>query len=79
MSDTPPYRDAGRSVDERVADLLGRMTLAEKIGQMTQLDGRVDPLRMVAERQPGSFLQVLGEDVVPIMDANDRTRLAIPI
>ncbi|MDT9692694.1 glycoside hydrolase family 3 N-terminal domain-containing protein [Streptomyces sp. P9(2023)] len=31
-----PYLDATRSVRERAADLLGRMTLAEKAGQMTQ-------------------------------------------
>jgi beta-glucosidase len=33
-----PYRDATLRVDERVADLLGRMTLEEKIGQMTQAE-----------------------------------------
>lgn len=31
-----PYLDPARPVRERVADLLGRMTLAEKAGQMTQ-------------------------------------------
>ena len=35
---TAPYRDASLPVEERVADLLGRMTLAEKIGQMTQAE-----------------------------------------
>jgi len=29
-----PYRDAARPIDERVADLLGRMTLDEKIAQL---------------------------------------------
>ena len=29
-----PYRDASLSVEERVEDLLARMTVAEKVGQM---------------------------------------------
>jgi beta-glucosidase len=32
------YRDPKASVEDRVADLLSRMTLAEKIGQMTQVE-----------------------------------------
>ncbi|KAJ1293594.1 hypothetical protein BS78_01G080600 [Paspalum vaginatum] len=32
------YKDASKPVEARVADLLGRMTLAEKIGQMTQIE-----------------------------------------
>ncbi|WP_155373854.1 glycoside hydrolase family 3 protein [Catellatospora vulcania] len=35
-----PYLDASRPVAERVDDLLGRMTLDEKIGQMTQAERR---------------------------------------
>jgi beta-glucosidase len=35
---TPLYRDESRSVHERVNDLLQRMTLVEKIGQMTQAE-----------------------------------------
>ncbi len=31
---TPVYLDASQSIDRRVEDLLGRMTLAEKLGQM---------------------------------------------
>ncbi|MEN3304726.1 MAG: beta-glucosidase [Micromonosporaceae bacterium] len=34
----PPYKNAGLPVSRRVADLLQRMTLAEKIGQMTQAE-----------------------------------------
>ena len=34
----PPYKDASQPVAARVADLLSRMTLAEKIGQITQID-----------------------------------------
>ena len=33
-----PYRDPTLPVATRVSDLLGRMTLDEKIGQMTQVD-----------------------------------------
>jgi beta-glucosidase len=33
-----PYQDAGLSDSRRVADLLARMTLAEKVGQMTQTE-----------------------------------------
>ena len=33
-----PYQDANRPVRERVGDLLGRMTLEEKAGQMTQTE-----------------------------------------
>ena len=32
--DASPYRDAGRPVGERVADLLGRMTVEEKVAQL---------------------------------------------
>ncbi|NKQ58302.1 beta-glucosidase [Amycolatopsis sp. K13G38] len=40
---TPAYLDAERPVAQRVSDLLGRMTLAEKVGQMTQAErGAID-------------------------------------
>jgi hypothetical protein len=32
--ETYPYRDSSKSIDERVSDLVGRMTLAEKAGQL---------------------------------------------
>jgi beta-glucosidase len=35
---TPAYLDSHLSVQARVGDLLGRMTLAEKIGQMVQIE-----------------------------------------
>lgn len=34
----PLYRDATQPTEARVADLLGRMTLGEKVGQMTQIN-----------------------------------------
>jgi beta-glucosidase len=50
---TPPYRNPAVPVGQRVADLLGRMTLEEKIGQMTQAErGAVagDPTLIRTER-----------------------------
>ncbi len=35
--EVPPYQDPARPVEERVADLLGRMTLEEKVAQMVSL------------------------------------------
>jgi hypothetical protein len=32
------YKDPSQPLEARIQDLLGRMTLAEKIGQMTQID-----------------------------------------
>lgn len=36
-ADEPLYRQAGAPIDDRVEDLLARMTVEEKVGQMTQL------------------------------------------
>jgi beta-glucosidase len=53
-----PYRNPRLSVERRVADLLGRMTLEEKVGQMTQAErGAVfDDPSVIAEWQLGSVL-----------------------
>jgi beta-glucosidase len=38
-----PYQDANQPVETRVNDLLGRMTLDEKVGQMTQAQFSISP------------------------------------
>ncbi|HEX2622124.1 MAG TPA: glycoside hydrolase family 3 protein, partial [Phototrophicaceae bacterium] len=44
QSDTPPYLDPTLSAEERTADLLARMSLDEKIGQMTLVEkGSIQP------------------------------------
>ena len=39
-ADEPPYKNPNLPVDERVADLLGRMTLEEKVCQLDMYSGR---------------------------------------
>ena len=73
------YRDATQPLERRVDDLLSRMTLAEKVGQMLQLDGQKDPIKAVREQQPGSLFHILNERLLEAMDAAAATRLGIPL
>lgn len=78
-SSLPVYRDASQPVDRRVADLLARMTPAEKIGQVMQLTGQFDFEKDIVEKQPGSMLHILGERMNRAIECAARTRLGIPI
>ncbi len=51
-----PFRDPGRAVDERVDDLLARMDLADKVGQMTQAPRDVVSPTDVTDLRLGSIL-----------------------
>ncbi|WP_024285229.1 glycoside hydrolase family 3 protein [Cellulomonas sp. KRMCY2] len=51
-----PYLDASLPTAARVADLLGRMDLADKVGQMTQAERSVVSPEAVAELRLGSVL-----------------------
>ena len=51
-----PYLDASLPTADRVADLLGRMDLADKVGQMTQAERSVVSPEAVAEYRLGSVL-----------------------
>ncbi|KAF8652450.1 hypothetical protein HU200_062782 [Digitaria exilis] len=52
----PLYKDASAPVEERVRDLLGRMTLREKAGQMAQIERTVVSRRALSELGAGSVL-----------------------
>ena len=52
----PLYQDASQPIDKRVDDLLGRMTLAEKLGQMTQVENYSITPAQVTELAIGSVL-----------------------
>ena len=78
MSD-PAYRNPALSVDERVADLVSRMTLEEKVGQLLMLDARAEDLSFITTRQPGSLLHILGGKIDRAMDLAAKNRLGIPL
>jgi beta-glucosidase len=73
------YLNPSLSTPERVEDLLGRMTLEEKIGQLCQVDGRMDSDLWLFDRHVGSFLHVTGEDQIALQKKATTTRLGIPI
>jgi len=76
---TPAYRNPALTVEERVADLVGRMTLEEKVGQLMMTDARSEDLSFINTRQPGSILHILGAKVGRAMDLAAKNRLAIPL
>ncbi|KAG0590294.1 hypothetical protein KC19_1G087100 [Ceratodon purpureus] len=86
------YQDMGQPVEERVKDLLSRMTLAEKIGQMTQTERSVTNHTNIRDFGIGSILSGGGSGPVEnatvlqwgnmtnyFQKAAMNTRLAIPL
>jgi len=73
----------GTDIDNRVAELLGRMTLEEKIGQLQQYNGSLDDtfLQMAKKGAAGSFLNVRGATQTNTLQklAVENSRLGIPI
>jgi beta-glucosidase len=78
-SPVPAYRNPALPIEERVADLLSRMTLEEKVGQLMMWDARSDDLSFINTRQPGSILHILGAKVDRAMDLAAQNRLGIPL
>ena len=79
MSLPPLYLDPNQPLEHRVEDLLRRMTLPEKVGQMLLLNGQSKPVETVREMQPGALLHILNDELALAMDAAAETRLAIPL
>ncbi len=74
-----PFRNPTLTVAERVADLLRRMTLEEKVGQMLQLDARDDLDDHLLRRHAGSILHTSPERLLRANELTARTRLQIPL
>jgi len=74
-----PFRDASLPVEQRLEDLLGRMTLPEKVGQMLQLDARGDLTDIVHGKLAGSILHTSPERMHEAIELASQTRLGIPL
>ncbi|GER41815.1 glycosyl hydrolase family protein [Striga asiatica] len=68
---TPVYLNPNQPVHKRIEDLLRRMTLEEKIGQMTQIDRSVATPEVMNKYFIGSVLS--GGGSVPAKNASART------
>ena len=76
---TPAYLNPALPVEERLADLLGRMTLEEKVGQLMLWDARSEDLTFINTYQPGSILHILGAKINRAIDLAAQNRLGIPL
>lgn len=65
------YKDSNRPVAVRVSDLISRMTLEEKIGQMTQIDRTVATIDILKTYSIGSVLSGGGSTPLPKASAED--------
>ena len=76
-----PYKNPKLPTEERIADLLGRMTLEEKVGQMMQLDARSGDLDdLIVNKHVGSILHTSPSDLPKAVETvNTKTRLGIPL
>jgi beta-glucosidase len=86
-----PYLDAKLPVSVRVADLLARMTLEEKVGQLCMVSVSnawqpmtektlADDAKLITQFNIGSFLNVIGERSNKMQEiAQKSTRLGIPV
>ena len=76
-----PYKNPELPTEERIADLLGRMTLEEKVGQMMQLDARSGDLDdLIVNKHVGSILHTSPSDLPKAVETvSTKTRLGIPL
>jgi beta-glucosidase len=94
LAQTPAYKNPALSTDTRLADLLNRMTVDEKVGQLNQVNGGVltgpavanDPgqqgkVALLRQGMVGSFLNVTGVEQTRSVQkiAIEESRLGIPV
>ena len=87
-----PYQNKSLPIEQRVKDLLSRMTVEEKAGQLNQLNGgsftgpalndagQKDKMNLVKEGKVGSLLNVTGsKETRAIQEIAMQSRLGIPL
>lgn len=88
----PLYIDPSQPIEKRVKDLLSRMTVEEKAGQLNQLNGggftgpalndagQQEKMQLVKEGKVGSLLNVIGvTETKAIQEVAMQSRLKIPL
>ena len=80
-NEVPAYKNPELTTEERISDLLSRMTLEEKVGQIMQLDARGANLEdLIAGRHVGSILHTSPDDLFKACEiVQSKTRLGIPL
>ncbi len=74
-----PYQQRTLSTDDRVRDLLARMSLRQQLGQLVQADGRQRAEEQVRTERAGSFLHLLGEPTIELQRLAEQVGFGIPL
>ncbi len=89
----PAYKNASMPIESRIKDLLQRMTVEEKAGQLNQINGgaftgpalndagQQEKMKMIKDGKVGTMLNVFGAAETKAVQtiAMEQTRLGIPI
>lgn len=77
----PIYKDSTKPINDRVDDLISKMTLEEKVGQMIQVDGRREGFEeLIKSLKAGSVLGIVDDQAAAAIDVNTKeSRLGIPL
>lgn len=78
MPSLPAYRNPSLSIDDRLNDLMNRMTIEEKIGQLMMPSGHKDFEKTILEQNPGAMLNIL-HSAGRAIELSLKTRLGIPL
>lgn len=79
-ADVPAYRNPKLPLEQRIDDLMGRMSVEEKVGQLVQLPGNgLATPEACRTGQIGSVLSAIGMDAAPFQKAALESRLGIPL